>query len=151
MRHSRSAPRRIFEVCPAMEIIAIVTRDPLTWLPFTSPIRPGMGCGNNGPTIFIVRLTTIRSDSRHGLMPNAHIVCPPKVAVIILLSGQSAWVHKRPIDPLLARGPPTLRPGIEPVARSPFHFWIRDPAMASTPQDTGLTGESNSIVKLTNV
>ncbi len=92
--------------------------------------------------LFAVRLTTIRSGVQHGF-------------VVVLISGQSTWVRKRPIDPLFAQGLSILRPGIRPVARSPLHVWIGDPAMASTPQDAGLTGEPNfshfgiSVIELT--
>ena len=77
-------------------------------------------------------------------MLNAHIVSPSVVAVIILLPGQSAGVRKWSIDHLLVRGPSTLRPGIWSMSRSPLYVWIENPAMASTPKDTGLIGESIS-------
>ncbi len=93
-------------------------------------------------TIFVVCLTTVRNVDCHGLISNAHIVRPSVVAVIILLQGQSAGVCKWPIDTLLVGGPSTLRPCIWSISRSPLYVWIGNPAVASTPQDTGLIGES---------
>ncbi len=151
-------PGRIIIIRPTMDkSVSISMIYPLISSSFTNLFRPDTWCGDSRTTLFVVRLATIRNGSRHRLATNAHIVSPSKVAVMILLSGQSGWVHKRSIDLLLVRGPSAFRPGMRPVARLPLHVWIGNAAMASTPQDTGRTGESNpslygiSIIELTGL
>ena len=67
-----------------------------------------------------------------GSSPNAYIVSPFVVAVVIFITNHETGVRKRPIDPQMTRGLSALRPGIGPIPKLSLNVRALNPAMAST-------------------